>query len=107
MNDSGQVETGYYCYPPSWDEVVPGYSLEKDTITIFGSGFVDKSTEYRTGRIGRIYLDPSKSLKLIFTTYVNVAESRTITSLVDEGEKINIRSRHESIKMRALGNGDA
>ena len=82
-----EVETGYYCYPPSWDGIIPGYSPEKDIITIFGNGFVDNSVVYQTGRIGRIYLDPSKSLKLIFTTYANVLESITITSLIGEGEK--------------------
>jgi hypothetical protein len=79
-----EVETGYCCYPPAWDGIVPGYSLEKDLVTIFGNGFVDKTDGYQTRRI---YLDPSKSLKLIITIGYNVVESVTITSLIDEDEK--------------------
>ena len=78
-----EAKTGYCCYPLTWDEIVVGYTPEKDIVTILGNGFVDKSDRFQ---IRRIYLDSSKSLELIWAAGSGVI-SITITSLIDEEEK--------------------
>jgi hypothetical protein len=78
------IKNNNNCYPPAWDGVVPGFSLDQDILTIYGKGyFVD--TIGHGG--GRVYMDSTKSIQMVEEIGVdNIIESIKI-SLIDNKDK--------------------
>lgn len=87
-NADNPMGRGTVCFPPSWDGLVAGYSIDRDVVTIYGTGRFIRNIGHGGGRA---YLDSTKSVEMITDIEVdNRVESIRITST--EGREADLRN---------------
>ncbi len=86
-NADSSSTKGSVCFPPSWDGIVAGYTLDKDIVKIYGKG---KFVDHVGHGGGRAYLDSTKSVEMITAIGVN--------GVIEYIEIISTKDRESSLK---------